>query len=63
MDESRTGLPDEPLAFTVDQFCATTGIRRSRIYGALKEGQLRAGKRILIPRQAAEAWLRQLEAV
>ena len=66
MDVSKIAGSGELLAFRVEQFCAATGVSRSRFYGELKEGRLhavRAGKRILVPRQAAEAWLNQLEAV
>ncbi|TQE92707.1 MAG: helix-turn-helix domain-containing protein [Spiribacter salinus] len=53
----------EPLAYTINGACEALGIGRTRIYDEIKAGRLRAikyGKRTLIRRQDAEAWLERL---
>jgi len=51
--------------FTVSQFCEAYGIGRTKLYQLFDEGRgpttVRVGRRVLIPADAAETWLRQLE--
>jgi excisionase family DNA binding protein len=52
-----------PQAYAVKHFAADHGLSRSQVYELIYSGELRAvrsGKRILIPRQAAEEWLASL---
>ena len=55
-----TGQPGQ-LAFTIKQFCAAVGISRRTLYTLWERNQgpprVAVGKRVLIPRQGAEAWL------
>ncbi len=50
------------LAFTITQFCAAVGISRRTLYTLWERNQgpprVAVGKRVLIPREGAEAWLR-----
>jgi excisionase family DNA binding protein len=52
-------------ALTIPQFVAEYSIPRSTVYALIKAGELKAlkcGRRTLIAREAAEAWLRSLPA-
>ena len=66
MEDSK--LTDSPgqLAFTINQFCAAVGISRRTLYTLWEHNQgpprVAVGKRVLIPRQGAEAWLRDRTA-
>lgn len=56
---------DTVLSYSIPAFCEATGTSRSKVYGEIKAGRLRAtkfGARTLIRRQDAEAWLDQLAA-
>ena len=52
----------EQLAFTINQFCAAIPISRRTLYTLWERDQgpprLVIGKRVLIPRDGAEKWLR-----
>jgi excisionase family DNA binding protein len=52
-------------AYTIPQFCERHGISRSGLYNALKNGEgprvMKVGNRVLISREAAEAWRRERE--
>ena len=52
--------------YTVPEFCALHRISRSLLYRLLKNGRgprvMKAGKRTLITREAAEEWTRSREA-
>ncbi len=58
--------PQEPLAFTIPQFCAAHGISRSLLYSLWREGggprtmTLRGSRRI--SHEAAAEWRRRMEA-
>jgi hypothetical protein len=54
----------EIQAYDIKSFCRAYGISRSFAYLEMRAGRLKpfkAGRRTLISRQAAEAWLRTLE--
>jgi hypothetical protein len=55
----------ERRAYSLTQFCQAHNISRSQLYKLWGEGKgplwARAGKRRLIPVEAARAWLRKLE--
>jgi excisionase family DNA binding protein len=63
MPHAVTNTPTfEKRAFQVNEFAAAHGISRSTIYALMKEGKLRTiviGGRRLIPKDAAEALLRE----
>jgi excisionase family DNA binding protein len=49
-----------PRAYAPKRFAVDFGLSRSQVYELIYSGELRAvrsGKRLLIPRQAAEEWL------
>ena len=54
------------LAFTITQFCAAVGISRRTLYTLWERNQgpprVAVGKRVLIPREGAEIWLRKQPA-
>ena len=53
-----------PQAYDVRSFCTAYGISRSFAYVEIKAGRLKtlkAGRRTLIPRQAADDWLNGLD--
>ena len=56
----------EKLAFTVGQFCNAVGFSRRTLYTLWERNQgpprFNVGSRVLIPREGAEAWLRDLPA-
>ena len=60
-----TNYPGQ-LAYTINQFCAAVGISRRTLYTLWEHNQgpprVAVGKRVLIPRQGAEAWLRDRPA-
>jgi predicted DNA-binding transcriptional regulator AlpA len=47
-------------AFSILEFCARHGMSRSAFYNAIKAGQgprlMKVGSRVMISREAAEAW-------
>lgn len=50
-------------AYTVEEFCRSYGIGRTRLYELFKSGAIEArkcGSKTLIPRAAAEHWLNSL---
>jgi excisionase family DNA binding protein len=52
-------------AFSIDQFCSRYGIGRTTAYEEIKLKRLqvvKAGKRTLVPADAAESWLKNLPA-
>lgn len=53
-------------AFSVSEFCRAYGIGRNKFYEELKAGRgpktFRVGRRRLISRESADAWIRKLEA-
>jgi excisionase family DNA binding protein len=54
---------DRPIALGIVQAARTSGTSRSRIYEALKSGELRAkklGRRTVILRSDLEAWIGSL---
>jgi hypothetical protein len=54
----------EPQAYDIRSFCAAYSVSRSFAYLEIKAGRLKplkAGRRTLIPRQAAEDWLNALD--
>jgi hypothetical protein len=56
----------EKRAFSIAAFCERYGIGRTTAYGEIAAGRLqvvKAGKRTLVPTDAAESWLRSLPAV
>ncbi|MBE9604271.1 helix-turn-helix domain-containing protein [Acetobacteraceae bacterium H6797] len=53
----------EQRAYTVEAFCAAYGVGKTTTFAAMKEGKLqavKAGRRLLIPRDSAEAWFASL---
>jgi excisionase family DNA binding protein len=55
----------ERVAYRVDEFCASTGLSRSKVYEEIASGRLKAvkcGSRTLIPASASQAWLESLPA-
>ena len=52
-------------AFSVAEFCREHGISRGLFYNMLREGRgpsvIKAGRRTLISREAAEDWRRRME--
>lgn len=56
-------MEQSKVAYTVEEFCTLYGIGRSFAYEEMKAGHLRirkAGRRTLILRVDAEAWLSSL---
>ncbi len=57
--------PDK-LAYTVGQFCNAVGFSRRTLYTLWERDQgpprIAVGSRVLIPREGAEAWLREQPA-
>jgi predicted DNA-binding transcriptional regulator AlpA len=56
--------PPPPLdCFSIDQFCARHGISRPHFYRLRMQGltpdEIKLGSRILIAKEAAEAWRRE----
>ncbi len=52
----------ERLAFSVPEFAVAAGIGRSLAYELIKRGEIksfRIGRRVVIPREAVEQWLRE----
>ena len=52
--------PQEKLAFNINEVCAATGIGRTSVYEAIKNGALKSmmvGGRRLVRREALENWL------
>jgi len=53
----------EKRAFSLNEFCNRYGIGRTTAYEEIKAGRLqvvKAGKRSLVPADAAESWLQNL---
>jgi hypothetical protein len=64
MDGDRAVPQFEPQAYDIRSFCAAYSVSRSFAYLEIKAGRLKplkAGRRTLIPRQAAEDWLNALD--
>ena len=56
----------EKRAFSVNEFCRRYGVGRTTAYEEIKAGRLqvvKAGKRTLVPFDAAESWLHSLPPV
>lgn len=55
----------QKLTYTIPEFLAATGLKsRSYVYAEIAAGRLKtvkAGRRRLVPHEAAEDWLRLLE--
>ena len=55
------------LAYSVREFCDAVGISRRWFYVLQSRGEappvVRIGRRVLVPRDAAEHWLRDRQAV
>lgn len=54
------------LAYTINEFCDAVGIGRNKTYIEIKEGRLKTvkiGRRTVIRRDDAEAWLNSLQEV
>ena len=55
-----------PLAFSVPEFCEARRISRALFYLMLRDNRgprlMKAGRRTLISREAAESWRREMEA-
>ena len=54
------------LAYTLNEWCETSGVGRSATYEAIKAGQLRAvkrGRRTLILHEDGQTYLRSLPAM
>ena len=52
--------PQDKLAFNIPEVCAATGIGRTSVYEAIKNGALKSvmvGGRRLVRREALENWL------
>jgi excisionase family DNA binding protein len=57
---------DLPRALSIDEFCSRYGVGRTTAYQEIAARRLRAvkvGRRTLITRDAAEAWLASLPSV
>jgi excisionase family DNA binding protein len=57
---------NSPRAFPISEFCRRYGICRTKAYDEIAAGRLRAvkaGRRTLIPQDAAESWLAALPQV
>jgi predicted DNA-binding transcriptional regulator AlpA len=56
---------DEKDAYNVQEFCQRHGISRAALYNAIKAKHgprlMRVGNRVMISREAAEAWRRERE--
>ena len=56
----------DTLAISITEFCRLIGLSRRSLYGLLDRGEgpptIRIGRRRLIRREAADAWLRSREA-
>lgn len=55
-----------PNAFTVDGFCSAYGVGRSLLYEEIRAGRIsvrKAGRRTLIRKEDAQAWLDNLPAM
>jgi hypothetical protein len=59
-------MNNEKRAFSIAAFCQRYGISRTSAYEEIAAGRLqvvKAGRRTLVPADAAESWLRSLPAV
>jgi predicted DNA-binding transcriptional regulator AlpA len=56
----------DPEAYTIEEFCEAHRFSRSMYFNLRKEGktprEMRIGNRVVISREAAEAWRRDREA-
>lgn len=59
-------IPDTFAAISITEFCRSIGISRRSLYTLLDRGEgpptIRIGRRRVIRREAADAWLRSREA-
>ena len=65
LTEAEQGSPDK-RALTVEEFIAAYGIGRTTTYEEIAAGRLAAvklGRRTIIPREAADAWLASLPPI
>ena len=56
-------IQTDKVAYSVNEFLAAYGIGRTKFYQEIEAGRLRirkCGKRTLVTRQDAEAWLQSL---
>lgn len=58
--------PTSRECFTVEEFCSAHRVSRASFYNLVQRGlgpkTLRVGRRVLVSREAAEAWRRLMEA-
>jgi excisionase family DNA binding protein len=55
----------QKLSYTVDEFCAATGITRTALYAAISKSQIKTfkvGRRRMVSKASAEEYLKRLEA-
>jgi excisionase family DNA binding protein len=53
----------EKRVFSINEFCSRYGVGRTTAYEEIKAGRLqvvKAGKRTLVPADAAESWIKNL---
>lgn len=58
--------PADKRAFTVEEFMASYGLGRTTTYEEINAGRLKAlklGRKTLIPRDSADAWLAGLPSI
>jgi len=59
-------LPPEPLTLSLDDLAASIGVSRRHLHQLLARGEgpptIRLGRRRLVRREAADAWLKAREA-
>lgn len=61
MPKSTNAPAPAPLAYTIEDLAAVTGIGRSKLYAELRAGNLRmtkVGSRTIVLAEDAQAWLR-----
>ena len=55
----------EPIAHSIEDFCDLTSLSRAGVYNMIKAGKIKAaqvGRRTIIPRAEALAWLARVTA-
>lgn len=60
------GPPPDKRALTVEEFMSSYGLGRTTVYVEINAGRLEArklGRKTLIPRDSADAWLASLPAL
>jgi excisionase family DNA binding protein len=61
--ENSANSPPARRGFTIDEFCRRYPVGRTKVYGELSSGRLRArkiGRRTIITADDAEAWFSRL---